>query len=43
MDKTCIKRVTKTKGEDTEDVYENILHKMRLEKQLRQNSFLCHC
>ena len=39
MDKTLIKTVTKTKGEDIED----ISHKLHLEKQLRQNSFLYHC
>ena len=38
MDKTLIKTVTKTKGEGTEDVY----YKLHLEKQLLQNSFLCH-
>ena len=43
MDETLIKRITKTKGEDTEGVYQNILHKLYLEKQLRQNSFLYHC
>ena len=43
MDKTLMKKVTKTKSEDTEDVYENILHKLHLEKQLYQNSFSYHC
>ena len=43
MDKARIKTVTKTKGEETEDVYSNILHKLHLEKQLCQNSFLYHC
>ena len=35
MDKTLIKTETKTKGEDTETVYENILHDIHLEKELR--------
>ena len=39
MDKTIIKAVTKTKGEDTEDVYGSILHKLYLEKQLRPKNF----
>ena len=43
MDKTLTKTVTKTKGEDTKDVYENILNKLYLEKQLRESSFLYHC
>ena len=34
MDKTLIKAVTKTKGEDTEDVYLNVLHKLYPSKQL---------